>query len=190
MKKCNQCSEIKEFVEFYKDSTTIDLLTRSCKKCHKDYRDLNKEKNKAYQTKRRQIDNEKVKAIKRKSWQNLDPRKRMLQQAKNRANRKGMDFNLELEDIKIPKVCPLLNIPFIVGTKDNYEYTHSLDRLDSTKGYVKGNVWVITKLANSMKNSATKEQLILFATNILKNFKEDDIVQTLEKSKELKDKEL
>jgi hypothetical protein len=103
----------------------------------------------------------------------------MLQQAKNRCNRKNLEFNLELSDIILPQICPLLEIPFVIGTKNNYEHTYSLDRIDSSKGYIKGNVWVITKLANSMKNSATKQQLNTFANNILKYFKDDDIVRTV-----------
>ena len=39
----------------------------------------------------------------------------------------------------------------------------SIDRLDNTKGYVKGNVWVISTLANNMKNSAGFKDLHIFA---------------------------
>ena len=82
-----------------------------------------------------------------------------------------------------------INVPFILGEKGNYEYTPSLDRIDPTKGYIKGNVWVITKRANTMKNSATREELLKFANNIYKYFGDNDIVQPIEKSIELQDKE-
>jgi hypothetical protein len=90
--------------------------------------------------------------------------------AKQNAAEHRRDFNLDIEDIVIPEKCPLLEIPistnFSDGDKDCY---YSIDRIDSTKGYVKGNVQVISLLANTMKNKATNEQLITFAQNVLKN---------------------
>lgn len=88
--------------------------------------------------------------------------------AKDRATKYGYEFNLEESDIVIPEVCPILEVPIVLGEKDNYEYTPSLDRIDNSKGYVKGNVQVISKKANSMKNSATKEELIKFCKNVLR----------------------
>lgn len=88
--------------------------------------------------------------------------------AKDRADRRGLEFNIEESDIIIPKICPLLNIPIEFGTKENYNNSPSLDRIDNTKGYIKGNIWVISKKANTMKNSATLEELHTFCTNMLR----------------------
>lgn len=90
----------------------------------------------------------------------------MLNAAKSRAKRKGLDFNITQEDIIIPMYCPLLDIKLILGTKGDYEATPSLDRIDNTKGYIKDNVAVISKRANSMKNSSTKEEMLIFLKNI------------------------
>lgn len=92
----------------------------------------------------------------------------MLQKAKTRAQKRGLEFNIDESDIVIPEVCPILEVPLIIGTKGDYEYSPSLDRIDNTKGYVKGNVQVISKKANSMKNSATSEELQTFCKNILR----------------------
>jgi hypothetical protein len=90
--------------------------------------------------------------------------------AKNNAKEHGREFNLEVEDIVIPKKCPYLNIDLVFDiTNSNFENYFSIDRIDSTKGYIKGNIQIISRLANTMKNNATNEQLITFAKNILKN---------------------
>ena len=76
----------------------------------------------------------------------------MYRAAKARAKEKGRDFNIELSDIVIPTLCPVLGIPMD---------RPSLDRIDGTKGYVKGNVRVISHRANMLKNDATIEELEL-----------------------------
>jgi hypothetical protein len=48
----------------------------------------------------------------------------------------------------------------------------SLDRIDSTLGYTKGNIQVISWLANTMKTNASIEELKLFAKWVLETFKE------------------
>lgn len=189
MKRCSKCKIKKSLDSFYNNKSTKDGKSHQCKECYSLYRSKNRDYNRKYMEMRRKTDNETLKKIKRKSWRNLDPRKRMLSHAKQRSRLKGFEFNLELEDIIIPPVCPLLLIPFEYGEKGKYSLVSTLDRIDSTKGYIKGNIWVISMKANSMKNSATREELLTFAQNIIKYFTDDDIVQTLGRPKELKDKE-
>ena len=87
-----------------------------------------------------------------------DPRKVMLDRVKKRVVEKGMDLDITHEDIRIPSHCPILGIPlYRVKGKTHYG-TPSLDRILPTKGYVKGNVWVISHRANVLKNNATLDE--------------------------------
>ena len=99
------------------------------------------------------------------------PENRMLNRAKARAKKYGLDFNLDESDIIIPEFCPLLGVPLSVAegrraVKDN---SASLDRIDPKLGYVKGNVWVISHKANTIKSNATVFELIMFTNNLLKH---------------------
>lgn len=87
-----------------------------------------------------------------------NPEKRMLVGARQRAKDKGISCTIELCDIIIPEVCPVFKTPFIVGT----QYAASLDRINPTKGYEKGNVQVISRKANAMKQDASQEELERF----------------------------
>lgn len=108
----------------------------------------------------------------------------MWKSAKARAEKKGLEFNIEESDIVIPEICPILEVPLEFGTKTNYDYSPSLDRIDNTKGYIKGNIQVISKKANTMKSSATLQELKTFCKNVLRyspNYIKDEDVELEDK---------
>jgi hypothetical protein len=87
---------------------------------------------------------------------------KMLSRSKSRALAKGLEHTITLEDIKIPKTCPLLGIKIKDNTgngRGNCRDSPSLDRLNSDKGYTPDNVWVISNRANEIKSNATLEEL-------------------------------
>ena len=94
----------------------------------------------------------------------------MLNRARARAKKYGWDFNIEESDIVIPTHCPLLGIELYIaeGRKTVKDNSASLDRIDPTKGYVKGNILVISNKANTMKSNATPQELLKLATNLIK----------------------
>lgn len=97
-----------------------------------------------------------------------NPVKYILRRAQCRAHELGLEFNLTAEDILVPMICPYLKIPLTFELGKGHVPTNiSLDRIDNSKGYIKGNVEVISHLANKMKSNATWEQLECFALEVI-----------------------
>jgi hypothetical protein len=90
---------------------------------------------------------------------------KMYRRAKSRAKAKGIPFDIEPDDVVIPTHCPILGIPIdhVKGKPGAFRNSPSLDRIDPSMGYVKGNVWVISMRANAMKGDATVEDMQAFA---------------------------
>ena len=98
--------------------------------------------------------------------------KKMLRRAKARAKERGLDFNLELSDISIPKICPVLGLELICheGRSGGQPNSPALDRIDNNKGYIKGNIMVVSHRANMMKVDASPEELVMFAKWVLSKY--------------------
>jgi len=156
-KECNVCAESKSSKNFRLRKESKNHSRRPfCLSCEKIQRTKNYTNNK-------QDHNSKVKDYRLKNWE-----LKMLWQAKCTASRKGLDFNLELSDIYVPEKCKYLGILLTKDLGGGVIWSNaSLDRINSNKGYVKGNVEVISRKANSMKNMATVDELRIFAKNIL-----------------------
>ena len=171
-KVCTKCKEHKLFSEFFKNKNFKDGLTYECRSCIKEYNDNKCSFKKWFITKR------------------------------SDARRKNIDFTIEPEDIpgvkiretitinkifrgrkhksweavEYPKVCPVLGIELdwgIKGAGGKQPNSPSLDRIDSTKWYIPGNVMMISDLANTMKSNATPEQLKQFSRYHLFGVKSD-----------------
>lgn len=80
----------------------------------------------------------------------------MLRHAKKRAEENGVPFNLTLDDIVIPEVCPIFGLTLTFG---GGEARPTLDRVRPELGYVPGNVLVISGRANRIKSDATLTEL-------------------------------
>ena len=82
----------------------------------------------------------------------------MLGRARRRAKAHGLIFDLRLQDVSpFPARCPILDIPLDRRDRD---HSPSLDRIDNKRGYVRGNVIVISYRANTMKNNGTLAELV------------------------------
>lgn len=81
---------------------------------------------------------------------------------KNSAKKRNIPFDLKLGDIDeigIPITCPILGIPLVFNRETVQDNSISFDRIDSTKGYAKDNLIVISYRANKLKSDATLQEL-------------------------------
>jgi hypothetical protein len=92
----------------------------------------------------------------------------MFRNARSKARYFGLAFNLQPEDVIIPALCPVLGIPLIRGERRT-DNTPSLDQINITRGYVKGNVAVISWRANRLKNDGTLKEITAIAAYMRRN---------------------
>lgn len=109
-----------------------------------------------------------------------NPAKYLYKNAKSRAKKQGIPFDIQIQDINVPDVCPILGIELKVNEKTVNKHSPSLDKIIPELGYVKGNIQVISHLANTMKNAATIEEMLLFSKWIQLEFGDQLIIKEKE----------
>lgn len=83
----------------------------------------------------------------------------LLWQARSRARARGLECTIELEDVVVPTHCPVLGIELTRGVGRATDSSAQLDRIHNHKGYVKGNVIVVSCRANRLKSDSNVEEL-------------------------------
>ena len=145
-------------------------LTARQLEAKKRWRENNPDYNKQYFEKNK----EKVKQQLREKYQDLksnEPWKLAVRRAKHRAKANGLEFNLTDEYVKSIWVdeCPVLKIKLFSADFEKglsrseskakpQDNSPTIDRIDSNKGYVVGNVCIMSYRANMIKNCGTIEE--------------------------------
>jgi len=90
---------------------------------------------------------------------NKNIQKWLYMHAKKRAKTRRLEFSITPDDIPVVHTCPILLIPLQrhIGKLSNNSY--SLDRRDSSKGYIPGNVFILSQKANNIKSNLSKEEI-------------------------------
>lgn len=167
-KQCTTCLEYKPLTEFHNSNKGSFGVTYTCKLCVKKKSALPENKERARRRKKKwkreeiPLTERTAKYIRMKRDMHVNI---MLSTVKTRAKKRGLEFNLELDDIVIPEYCPILGIKLGIkvpysGTKHAPQHNSpSVDRLNPEKGYTKDNIVVCSYRANMLKSNATKEEL-------------------------------
>jgi hypothetical protein len=164
-KQCSKCKQVLFIGNFSKNLSCSDGLRSSCKKCdsqhHKQWRENGgREKKQSY------AKANPVKTITRA----------LVGNARERAKDKNLPFDIDLDYVRsmvgdnaeLASHCPVFGIPLDWSCQRNqgnspHPFAPSMDRIDPQRGYVKGNVWIISYRANTIKSDATHEELKLVA---------------------------
>lgn len=84
----------------------------------------------------------------------------MLHRACANAKEAGREITIVESDITVPEYCPVLGIKLDRhATRKTRDCAPSIDRIDNTKGYIPGNIVVVSLRANRIKNDSTIEEL-------------------------------
>jgi hypothetical protein len=142
---------------FSKNASAKDGLQYKCRSCDKEY-----------QEKRRLNKKEDIQKYGReyrnKNLQNFEFRlQALLNASRQRAKEKGLEHTLVKEDLKelfpADNKCPVYGFDLEWNSGGFRETSPSIDRIDSTKGYTKDNVQIISWKANRIKGYASVEDL-------------------------------
>ena len=77
---------------------------------------------------------------------------------RDNAIRTGWSWEIEFGDLVWPTHCPILGIELDYFAPNIQENSVSFDQIDAGKGYVEGNVHIISWRANRIKNNGTAEE--------------------------------
>lgn len=186
MKICVRCNEPKDESAFGTDNRRPDGKRSYCRICTRaltaayredpEYRQRDREYSLDYSRRHKQermeyrakyeAKQETRHSIRRQSgtWRARNLEKLLFYRAKASAKEHCVEFNLDPDDIKIPPICPILSIPLLKSlTGHSCANSPSVDRIIPSRGYVKGNVQIISHRANTIKSDATIEEIEIVA---------------------------
>ena len=134
--RCDGCEEYtKRYYEAHRDQEIARAQKSNAKKSRQEINDYKKELNRRH------------------------PLNIILQQARRRAKKKNIPFDISVSDLEVPVFCPVLDIELSVNDSHAKDNSISIDRIIPELGYVKGNVAIISHKANTIKNNASVEDL-------------------------------
>lgn len=184
MKSCTKCG--RSDVVFGKSKKTKDGLRQQCNSCRKVYRsntsvrqktymaeyyvrnqEVFRKNHSAYYTEHKEELNAYCKSYRGRELQE-NPEKIIFLRTRRRAEDRGIPFDLDLSDMIIPSVCPVLGIVIVCSGGRPRPDSPSVDRMIPSLGYVRGNVRIISNRANTLKSDSTVEEMTMILEDLLR----------------------
>lgn len=157
-----------------KSKLTPEQRAANRKAAIKTWRDKNQDYNEQYYENNKDRAKDQLQQNYRQTKENT-PWVIMARTAKTRAKERNLEYNIDAEYLKSiwTDLCPVLGFPIKAAVYESgtsrahksrpQDQSPALDRIDSTKGYVRGNVAVISYRANMIKNCGTAKEHRLIA---------------------------
>lgn len=149
------------------------VSTMGCTECTAskavDWRAANSEHRRKYRNQYR-VQNPEVDRKHRRKYQNRanelrrqehqqDPIRFMIYAAKGRSKKLNVPFDLQPQDLMLPERCPALDVLLERNVAHQRDNSPTLDRIIPEKGYVRGNVLVVSAKATRIKNDASVDEI-------------------------------
>lgn len=92
-----------------------------------------------------------------------------LYQSRKGAKQRGLEHTISVDDLRpLPTHCPVLGIELSYDGGDGSNNA-SIDRVDSRKGYIPGNVRIISWRANMLRSNGTLNEHRLILIDAIAN---------------------
>lgn len=95
------------------------------------------------------------------NWRYKNPERYLLNYIKQICTKNSLDFDISVEDIKIPEYCPVLGLKLSIAQRGTGRQDNSIaiDRIDYNKGFIKNNIIVVSHRAKNIRkmNVTVKE---------------------------------
>lgn len=187
MKTCRTCGEEKTEAAYYQHDNMASGTLSECKECHTIYwrklrekrresldpyssdskrtcRECGEElppkafsRNNAYSS-GLESDCRACLSKKQAAYKANNVNKTLWSSRKNYAKAQGIPFTIGVEDVVVPTHCPILGIELKLGKGKARNESPTLDRILPKKGYVPGNIAVISHRANRLKSDMTLDE--------------------------------
>jgi hypothetical protein len=176
VKTCRKCGEIKSVLSFNKDKTKKFGIGGECKPCASKTAHEYYAKNSTHIKKR--VSKYSESYLPKQHRDVISRLKNLCTKAKNRTKEFNL-IDLDLLDLwdKQDGRCAYTKLP-LLATANQFN-TVSLDRVDSSKGYVVGNIQLVCSAINKMKQEYTEEMFLLFCLLVTQNNKLSESPESL-----------
>lgn len=162
-KKCPRCRVIKPSAAFARRGRNRQWLQSWCKNCQVARKKQRYATDVSYKTRQDAMSARNARQ-KRDAGDLRYLAQRLLWEAKSRARREKVRFDLSIQDVlpHLAGYCPVFGTRFVTradGRRRADPAAPSLDQLAPRQGYTRENVRVISWRANALKNNASVEEI-------------------------------